>query len=506
MADARGYGRRSDDDQSTFSPAAQQRAVEAWCQANGHTLVAWYFDDDLSGKKEDRDNFQLLLNDACAHPGSLVIVHKIDRLARDTEVILNRHKRLRKARVRLCSVSEPIDFDTPFGTVVLTQIASLGQFHVDNLAPEVIKGLHEKYEQGGHNGHTPFGYARIHQFNAKGERIKGTERIVQTDDAPAVRLMFQLYATGCYSDGTLRDEVHGRGLTLLNPKTGQRVPFQRDSIGNILTNRFYLGEVAYKGQWRPGNHDAMIDRDVWDAVQTIRTRRTVYRGGRYAKPNTTGLLSETGYCGACGARLYYHINTSNQFAYYTCSARRKFGREACDSRALHATRHEELVVTLLRAIALPPDIIEQVMDEAERITAAPAQPATSVDRGQLTRQLERLRAAYFSGDDAISEQQYKSETARIKALLADTPTLPTRCLNTAKALAMLQTLGTVLDAGSAAERRAVVMQLFDQVWLERQTITAIRPSGTYGALVQMAAKVHRLTSTGLEPVTFSSGG
>lgn len=98
MADAFGYGRRSDNDQSAYSPDAQKRAFYDWCAANGHRPVQWYFDDDLSGKREDRDNFQRLLEDAYAHPGSLVVVHKIDRLARDTELILNRHKKLKKHR------------------------------------------------------------------------------------------------------------------------------------------------------------------------------------------------------------------------------------------------------------------------------------------------------------------------------------------------------------------------------------------------------------------------
>ena len=288
MADAFGYGRRSDDDRSAYSPDAQKRAFYDWCAANGHQLAQWYFDDDLSGKREDRDNFRRLVSDACAHPGSLVVVHKIDRLARDTELILNRRKKLKKHQVKLVSITEPVDFDTPFGTVILTQIASLGQFHVDNLAPAGIKGLYEKYEQGGHNGPVPYGAARCHQFNTKGERIKGTEVISWTDDAPTVELLFTLYATGCYSDATLRDEVHGRGLTFLDPKTGKRISFQRDSIGNILTNPFYIGMVAYKGVLRTAKHQPLISRDLWDVVQAIRQRRTRYLGGDMPSPIRRG--------------------------------------------------------------------------------------------------------------------------------------------------------------------------------------------------------------------------
>jgi site-specific DNA recombinase len=388
----------------------------------------------------------------------------------------------------------------------LTQIASLGQFHVDNLATEVIKGLYEKYEQGGHNGPVPYGVARCHQFDTKGERIKGTEQIVWTDDAPTVELIFTLYATGCYSDATMRDELHGRGLTFLDPKTGNQIPFQRDSVGNILTNPFYIGMVSYKGVVRAAKHPPLISRDLWDAVQAIRQRRTTYRGGRYAKPNQTGLVSEFGFCGACDAPLYYHANSTNGIAYYTCARRRKYGREACDTRMLHAAKHEALIVDLLRMLVIPMHIVDATLEEVERQLQQTPQRTPTSEHATIQRQLDRLRAAYFAGDEAISQAFYRSESARLKALLAESLAQRERRLNRAQALAMMETIGTVLDAATMQERRAVVQQLFDRVWLERGKLTAVRPTGTYLALVEAAAKVNTATSTGLEPATFSSGG
>ena len=71
---------------------------------------------------------------------------------------------------------EPIDFDTPFGTTALTWIASLGQFHVDNLAPEVSKGLRERFENGKWIGLLPYGYMSVSDHDAKGERIREEEK------------------------------------------------------------------------------------------------------------------------------------------------------------------------------------------------------------------------------------------------------------------------------------------------------------------------------------------
>ena len=59
-----------------------------YCELHGHEVVKLYTDDDLSGTRENRVRFQELLIDAKGDPGSLVVVHKIDRLARDAEVTL----------------------------------------------------------------------------------------------------------------------------------------------------------------------------------------------------------------------------------------------------------------------------------------------------------------------------------------------------------------------------------------------------------------------------------
>lgn len=156
MARARIYIRRSDDDQSGFSPAAQERECRAWCAANDHTVAAIYADDDLSGRKEDRAQFQRMLTDAKADPGSLIVVHKYDRLARDTELIVRTvYKDLQPKRVRVASVSEAFDIYTPQGKAFLTVVGSFSTFYVDNLATEVSKGYREKFNQGGWIGPVP---------------------------------------------------------------------------------------------------------------------------------------------------------------------------------------------------------------------------------------------------------------------------------------------------------------------------------------------------------------
>jgi site-specific DNA recombinase len=304
MARARLYIRRSDEDQSAWSPEAQEDDERRWCEDQGHEVIEPpYIDDDLSGKREDRPGLQQMLADAKADPGSIIVVHKFDRLARDTETLLRIvYKELLPRNVRVESVMERIDPYTPLGKVMLTVSGGVSTYYVDNLASEVRKGLRKKWKRGGWIGPLSLGYRAEYDRTPTGERIKETGRAVFSEDISTVRLIFESYATGNYSDLSLAEAMNARGLTALHK--GKRVQFSKDTIGSILTNKFYLGVVTYLGKELQGAHEAAIDRAIWDRVQEIRAARARAPGGRRTFRPPDGLLLEIAYCGKCGARLH----------------------------------------------------------------------------------------------------------------------------------------------------------------------------------------------------------
>jgi DNA invertase Pin-like site-specific DNA recombinase len=352
-----------------------------------------YIDDDLSGKREDRTRFQQLLADAKADPGSIVVVHKFDRLARDTEVLLRViYKELKPKRVHVVSVSEAIDPYTPLGKAMLTVSGSFSTYYVDNLATEVSKGLREKFEQGGWVRPLPLGYESKFEHDAKGERIKGTGRAVFSSDAPTARLAFELYATGNHSDLSIAEELNGRGLTALHK--GVRVPFSKFTIASILTNRFYIGKVKYKGAEKDGSHEALIDRDLWDRCQAIRARRSHQNGGRLPVRGTGALLSELVYCGKCAARMHTQMcgEGASRQRYYRCSARRRLGVTAFDAEFVVADAIESQVLGVLRALTLPPTLRDAVIAVVEQRIGQPT-TAEGRDLARLEQQLNRMRWA-----------------------------------------------------------------------------------------------------------------
>lgn len=107
MTRARIYVRCSRDEQGSFSLVAQEREARRWCADREQDVVGVYSDKGLSGVQDERSVFQLLLKDAKAEPGSIIVVYKFDRLARNTDVILRIvYKELLPKQVKLFSVLE----------------------------------------------------------------------------------------------------------------------------------------------------------------------------------------------------------------------------------------------------------------------------------------------------------------------------------------------------------------------------------------------------------------
>ena len=126
----------------------------------------------------------------------------------------------------------------------------------------------------------------------------------------------------------------------------------------------------------------------------------------------------------------------------------------------------------------------------------------------ITRAISRLGERYQWGD--IERDDYLRERAALHAELAAAGELPSvdtpQMLDVTRAIALLDNIGELLAAGSSEAQRTLVHQLIDRVWLHENTIAGIRPTAAFALLTHPAMAVVCVTSTGLEPVTFSSGG
>ncbi len=156
------YVRVSSEEQvAGYSLAAQERAATTICDQHEWEAVT-YREEGRSARTGDeskRPVFRQMMADAEAGRINVVIVHKLDRFARNRRVAFDAFERLAKTGVGFVSIAENMDYSTPAGQLMLTMLVGMAQFYSDNLSFETKKGKGERKAQGFPDGLLPFGTA-----------------------------------------------------------------------------------------------------------------------------------------------------------------------------------------------------------------------------------------------------------------------------------------------------------------------------------------------------------
>ncbi|MCL5734369.1 MAG: recombinase family protein [Actinobacteria bacterium] len=140
---------------------AQRAACRRKAEELGAEVIQEYVDAGASARSMDRPALQELLNRIIEERDiDYVIVHKVDRLARDRADDVKIGLTIHKAGAVLVSASEQID-ETPAGTLLHGIMAAIAEFYSKNLSQEAKKGLHEKVQRGMHAGSLPDGLYQL---------------------------------------------------------------------------------------------------------------------------------------------------------------------------------------------------------------------------------------------------------------------------------------------------------------------------------------------------------
>src|SRR5262245_29276039 len=250
----------------------------------GWTLLrAKYDDGGFSGGNTDRPALQRLLNDVRAGKVDVIVVYKVDRLTRSLVDFAKLVELFDQHNVSFVSVTQQFNTTTSMGRLTLNVLLSFAQFERevtserirDKIAASKRKGLWV-------GGMAPLGY------DTKDRRIT-----VNKVEAERVRTIFRSYLK-LGSLNLLMADLRKRGFVtkVRTLKSGQKVggiPFTRGPLAHLLRNRFYVGEVAFKGEVLEGEQTAIVDRTLFDAVQAKLDAQI--RGHKTARTNSEALLA-----------------------------------------------------------------------------------------------------------------------------------------------------------------------------------------------------------------------
>ena len=343
------YARFSSDNQRTESIDAQIRAMKDYCKKKKFVIVNTYIDEARSAMNDRRPSFQQMIADSDKREFNIVLVHKLDRFARNRYDSAVYKRELKKNGVMVYSVLENID-DSPESIMMESIIEGMAEYYSRNLGREVMKGMKETALKCCYTGgNVPLGFD-IHPSTRK--------FIINEHEAETVRIIFKMFVNGYSYSAIVNKLREEKRLT----KRGE--DFKKTSLYSILTNMKYKGVYVfnkssskgidgtrnthlYKDESEmviiEGGCPQIISREQFDRVQAKLSSRS--RGKATSKSSKHYMLSGIGVlkCANCGAEMRGNSRGQGKTIYICPNHKDK----KCPTKELLTTNIDEMVANLL---------------------------------------------------------------------------------------------------------------------------------------------------------------
>ena len=352
------YTRKSSEeglDMDFNSLEAQREACEAYVasqRAEGWVLVPDHYDDGgISGGTLERPALKRLLADIEAERLDIILVYKIDRLSRSMLDFLKLVEMFDRRKVTFVSITQSFDTRSSMGRLTLNMLLSFAQFEREVTGERIRDKVAASRKRGmWMGGWTPFGY-----------EARDRKLFIHDADAEQVRSIFKRFLVLKSATKLARELVAKKATNRYGHLLDKSVLYK------ILNNRVYIGEAVHKGTSYPGEHEAIIDRKLWDQVHAIieASPRTRAAGARAQTPAILkGLLF-----GPDGAAMSpTHTRKSGKlYRYYISQSVMKRGTEACPVRQVPAAEIERIVIEQIRSLLLSPEIIVATWRAARKV-------------------------------------------------------------------------------------------------------------------------------------------
>jgi len=266
---------------------AQREACEAYIKSQAHegwALVRERFDDGgLSGASLDRPALQGMLDKVRARQIDIVVVYKVDRLTRSLADFAKLVEAFDEHDVSFVSVTQSFNTTSSMGRLTLNVLLSFAQFEREVIGERVRDKIAASKRKGiWVGGPVPLGYRSVDK-----------KLEIVPEEADLVRKIFEGYLR-LGSISALAASLNAEGIKpkprqLANGRTVAAAFYRVGPLAHLLKNRFYIGEVAYCGEVHAGEHEPILDRPVFEAVQSRLKQQAVERSA--VRSSTPSLLA-----------------------------------------------------------------------------------------------------------------------------------------------------------------------------------------------------------------------
>jgi site-specific DNA recombinase len=363
------YTRKSSEEgleQSFNSLDAQREACQSYVASQRHegwrALPALYDDGGYSGGTLDRPALQRLLEDIEANKVDTIVVYKVDRLTRSLADFAKIVEALDARGVSFVSVTQQFNTTTSMGRLTLNILLSFAQFEREVTGERIRDKIAASKRKGMWMGGTvPLGYD-----------LNERKLIMNPKEAKLVVRLFNLYLElGCVPKVKAWLDEEGIKSKERTSAAGNRsggASYSRGALYDILSNRIYLGEIHHRGQNHPGEHAAVVSRELWEQVQAqLKSDHQGRRNGLKANSPSllVGILQD-----AKGNRFTpsHTLKNGRRYRYYVCQATSNDGETNQPARLPAHEVERQLALRLQSFLQSARD----VMDELSRPDDPPA--------------------------------------------------------------------------------------------------------------------------------------
>lgn len=324
------------------------------------TFVPGYIDEGLSGiSTKKRENFNRMIEDAAEGQFDLIITKEISRFARNTLDSIQYTRQLLSYGVGVFFQNDNINTFDEDAELRLSIMSSIAQDELRKLSSRVKFGHQQAIKSS-----VVLGNSRIFGYTKADGKL-----VIDETEAPMVRELFELYATGEYSMKQLETLFWEKGYRNHNDKK-----IAHTTMSNLISNPKYKGYYVgnkvkvvdmftKKQKFLPPEEwvmfkdetgeivPAIVSEEIWDAANAVLKKRSEDVKARQGVCNHANLLTGKLFCTHCGA-AYYRRDTVDRSGQknskWVCSGKIKNGSDSCPSFAIYESEIKPVLLEVLR--------------------------------------------------------------------------------------------------------------------------------------------------------------
>jgi site-specific DNA recombinase len=325
---------------------AQAERVRAFVTSQtGFMIFKAYSDAGHSGGTLERPGLQAMLSDIGQGHVDMVLTAKIDRLTRSHKDFYQLMEFFEKRKVGYISVGERFDTSTATGRLVLNIMLTFAQFEREQTSERIKVKTLQRAQKGMYiGGVPPFGY-----------KVENGKLVLDPPRDEAVRVIFNAYA----ETQSVR-EAHRR-VRRMGVISSKGRPIAEPTVWHVLTKEVYTGQVIYQGKAYPGQHPAIITRELFDYVQELR-KKGFKDAARVPALPFAGLIR----CEECDSVMTSTFTDKKnkdglrRYHYYRCSKLTHLGKDKCSTRQINAERFHDILYRNLLRISMDTTYLENL--------------------------------------------------------------------------------------------------------------------------------------------------